>query len=135
MSKAYYSYLIKCNYIKRFFKTWMRARDHEKLYITETRHFIWSRYYRAIQCIIYSKLCTICKLVSIENTQNYANNDRFVINITCEDILRTLSSTRPSSSGPDGITGDMVAKLTTILTRRFFIIYQQLMLQGKFPSM
>ena len=55
-------------------------------------------------------------------------------NITLLDTYTALCAAPSLSAGPDGISGELLRRLTAVLTLPLSIVFQQSVVQGWFPS-
>lgn len=62
------------------------------------------------------------------------NNDGFIINITYDEVLQTLCNVPSGAAGPDGLNGEIIRSLAPLIAKPMFIIYQQSIFTGIFPS-
>lgn len=62
-------------------------------------------------------------------------SNSFMINVTYEETLRALRSSKSRAAGPDGISGDIIRNLAPLIAKPLHIIYLQSVGQHCFPSL
>ena len=62
------------------------------------------------------------------------NENGFRIKITYEDVLNTLVHMPSGVAGPDGLKGEILRTIAPLIARPVFIIYQNSIFNGTFPS-
>ena len=62
-------------------------------------------------------------------------SNSFMINVTYEETLRALRSSKSRAAGPDGISGDIIRNLAPLIVKPLQIIFLQSVGQHCFPSL